>query len=291
MVRVPVSHTGGHRFDSCFAHLYLRRLIEKILHNSIFDNCKSVPERYTFCFLGGLMNDILGILYELESLDSSIFDIKRRMGNMPGRRAELQKKYDEIHGKIDALDNEEEQLKSEMKEISAMRNEHKAKISSDKDYLGSVKSNEEYMLVLNEIGKMEEDIRNGDLRTAEINARLEEIGEQKKAMSGNEGDGSIKEAIENLNEDLRSDEQSLLELESHRDAVIRSLPDDIAKKYRRIYEKRDGIAICLLESRHCPGCYSEIPQQLIEDVKLTDRVNFCMHCGRILLLKKYDNNC
>lgn len=237
------------------------------------------------------MNEIFSTLYELESLDTRIFEIKRHMGNMPGRRAQLQKEYDEIHGKMDALDAEEAEMNKEIEEISLMKDEHKQKIASDKDYLSSVKSNEEYMLVLNAIGKMEDDIRDGANRIRHINERLDEIKHARETMDSSEGDGSIKASIEDLNKELESDEQMLADLESHREAVIRSLPDDIARKYNRIYEKRDGIAICLLESKNCPGCYSEIPEQLIEDVKLTDKVNFCMHCGRILILKKYDNNC
>ncbi len=233
------------------------------------------------------MNDLLNTLYELESIDNQIFEIKRKMGNMPVKREELQKQYDEIHGKMDALNEEEKILTAEIAKIKQDKEIHVEKIASDKEYLSTVKSNEEYMLILNGIGNLEVNIKAGDDRIRVINTRLEEIGIIKNDISQNDSsDTGTKQEIENLNNELVHDEQVLSDIQSHRDAIIRSLPEDIQKRYDRIYQKRQGIAISLLNSQNCPGCFSEIPEQLIQDVRQMEKINYCMHCGRILLWKK-----
>ncbi len=237
------------------------------------------------------MNEVMQKLYELYEMDKKIFEIKRHMGNLPEDRKVVQVKYDEMTKHANVLREEKETLINEMKEFNAKKDEYKKEIDSDKDYLANVKSNEEYMMVLNSIDKMEEELKNGSETIIKNNRRIEEIEIDLKKYVENESSAKgLRQELEKFNKELEDDENKIVDLKSERESLVNHLPEDIKKKYERIYIKRRGIAISLINSALCSGCFSEIPQQLVQNVRMMEKINYCINCGRILLWSKDENS-
>ncbi len=237
------------------------------------------------------MNELMQKLYELQEMDKKIFEIKRHMGNLPEDRKIVQVKYDEMTKHANALREEKETLINEMKEFNRIKDENKTKIDSDKDYLANVKSNEEYMMVLNSIDKMEEELKIGSETIIKNNKRIEEIEIDLKKYIENESSAKgLGQELQEFNRQLEDDEKKILELNSERESLVLHLPEDIKRKYERIFIKRRGIAISLIDSTLCSGCFSEIPEQLVQSVRMMDKIDYCINCGRILLWRKDENS-
>lgn len=236
------------------------------------------------------MNEVLDMLYQLSNLDSEIFSIKRQMGDLPAKRESLEelikKRSDERQALLEERSGNTEKNADLEKHIA----EYKGKIKEDKDYLTQVKSNEEYMTVLQEIKNRQDFIQESEntimknmKRAEEIEKRLAELDTQ--SMSEDSPESELKA----ITAELEKDDTKLAELNSQRESLIRHLPDDLAKKYDKLFDRRKGLPIVMIETSYCTGCYSEIPEQLVDNVKSMDKVNYCINCGRILLWKKDEN--
>lgn len=236
------------------------------------------------------MNELLEMLYKLSSTDKEIFDIKRQMGNLPSRREELEmlivKRSEERQSLLDERSSNAE-LNTELeKKIE----EYKGKIREDKEYLNQVKSNEEYMTVLQEIKNRQDFIHESENTIMKNMARAEEIEKRLAAIdSESMSEGSPESELKTITAELEQDDSKLCQLDSERESVIRHLPDDIAKKYQKLFNRRKGLPVVLIDSSYCTGCFSEIPEQLVDNVKTMDKVEYCINCGRILLWKKDEN--
>ncbi|MFO8062642.1 MAG: C4-type zinc ribbon domain-containing protein [bacterium] len=236
------------------------------------------------------MNEVISQLYQLAEIDNEIFEIKRQMGTLPEERKRLESELNVEISAINKLKEEREKLVEENKELEEKKQKASKRIEEDKEYLNDVKSNEEYMRVLNEIKHSQDTIdESGDIlfrnlsRIEEIDSKLSELEQQSKEDSG------VQAKIDEINEKLKEDEVTLLELKEKRESLVRHLPEDLKKQYKKIHKSRSGLAIVLIDSAHCAGCFSEIPEQLYQNVRQMDDVNYCINCGRILLWEKDEN--
>jgi len=264
----------------------------KIKKFSITEITEGVPKSAPSLFYGGFMLDeVMEILYDVAKIDNEIAKTKRKMGDEPLKRnqlqiklAETEKNFAEIRDKRDENEKNNKILEEEIVVL-------KEKMKSDKQYLSTVKSNEEYMMILESLKHKQDKINDNEtilLKNLTENEKYEEIikkyeGESSKAYE-------LRGEIEKINENLKFYEQDLLIKNNERMKLIRRLPDDLRKKYLRIFEKRRGIGIVIIEDAYCLGCYAEIPAQIYDKVRSMKNVEYCLSCGRILLHKKDEGN-
>jgi hypothetical protein len=66
-------------------------------------------------------------------------------------------------------------------------------------------------------------------------------------------------------------------------AIVKSLPENIVKRYDQIRERRNGIAVSLVVDGACSACnVQQRPQQLV-DLKKYASIMQCSQCNRILV--------
>ncbi len=100
--------------------------------------------------------------------------------------------------------------------------------------------------------------------------KLEEVnlaGEKKKL---NDEAGHIKSDLENIKKDR---------------AVLSAKVDKkILAKYERIVKNKDGLAVVPVAKDSCQGCFTILPPQVINEIKLKNQVVVCENCARILYI-------
>lgn len=249
---------------------------------------EGVPQGAPFLFSGGFMLDeVMELLYDIAKIDSEISVIKRKMGDEPMKRKELQDQLAETEKNFASISDKRDENDKNNKILEDEINVLKEKMRSDKQYLSTVKSNEEYMMILEGLKHKQEKINENEstlLKNLTENEKYDEIikkyeGESSKA-------NELRGEIEKINQNLKLYEQDMLIKNDERGRMIHRLPDDLSRKYLRIHEKRRGVAIVIIESAHCQGCFAEIPAQLYDKVKSMKNVEICLSCGRMLLHKK-----
>lgn len=246
-----------------------------------------MPSGALFLFYGGKMDEMLMQLYALEEIDRKCYEVKRQMGDLPAKREKINALIGKVNTESETKREAKARMDEENKRMEEQNSVYREKIKSDKQYLNSVKSNEEYMMILDGIKKKQDTISENETVILRNMTEMERFDEDLKKIEEEKAkEDSIEKQLQEVNEQLRSFEGELKDLNEKREYILSHLPEDIRKRYQKIYDKRKGLAIVLIDDAHCTGCYSQIPQQLYDKVRSMKREEICLNCGRMLLLKK-----
>ena len=114
------------------------------------------------------------------------------------------------------------------------------------------------------------------------NLRIE-VAQKKEALAQKEKRvSSEKEKIEGQ---IKAVGQKIEELNSQRSKITPNLETKILGHYERILKNKDGLALVSVENDACQGCHINLPPQVINEVKIGERIVTCESCARILYSK------
>jgi hypothetical protein len=232
------------------------------------------------------IEDKLKALYELQTVDSSIDNIKRLRGELP---LEVQDLEDEIAGLQTRLENFEKEVKELEEAITKKKNEIKdseALIEKYKKQQNNVRNNREYEALSKEIEyqTLEIELRNKHIKEHQdkIEQRNVDIDESKKELDErNEDLQNKKDELDSIISDTKKDEESL----KNRSEEIKEIVEPrLLNAYSRIRENaRNGLAVVTVERDACGGCFNKIPPQRQLDIASRKKIIVCEYCGRILV--------
>lgn len=232
------------------------------------------------------VEDKLKALYELQTVDSSIDNIKRLRGELP---LEVQDLEDEIAGLKTRLENYENEVKELQDTISKKENEIKESellIDKYKKQQNNVRNNREYEALSKEIEyqTLEIELRKKHIR--EHNEKIEQINkdleESRKELEEREEDlKNKKEELDSIIAETQKDEEKL----NKRSEEIRQVVEPrLLNAYKRIRDNaRNGLAVVTVERDACGGCFNKIPPQRQLDIRSRKKIIVCEYCGRILV--------
>jgi hypothetical protein len=93
----------------------------------------------------------------------------------------------------------------------------------------------------------------------------------------NEHKNSVEERVKQI-------DQRLAQLEAQRKQILPGIEPKILKQYERILNNRDGLAIVSVKDNSCKGCNMFVPPQVINLIKMYERIITCEICNRILYI-------
>jgi predicted nucleic acid-binding Zn-ribbon protein len=227
-------------------------------------------------------------LVELQKADESFFQIKTKLKEKPqtieALRLAFEKKktnYHAIQDKLKAVQLHRKQQELDLKAIEDS-------IAKANTQLSLIKTNKEYTAKIGEIeglkadkSVLEEKILNefdeSDGITKELEKEKTVVDEEEKKFL------SQKQVIEKEIEELS---QQVAGLESQRKQLLDGIDPNLLRRYEMILEHKGGIAIVpIVAGNSCGGCYMNVPQQTINQLKMHDKLVECEICNRILYLE------
>jgi len=214
------------------------------------------------------------ILIEMEQIPKEIDRLKREFEESQASLNELKKKVAELQ--VDRR-NKELDLKTKEEELKKHQSE-----------LFSIKTNEAYTALLKEIEegkKLKNDIEDTVLAVMEQeDALLTEEKIKKEELAKNKEE--VTQQQKELENRLQRLKQNLQEVQSEQKEKIANINAEIFKRYQRIREKKDGVAVVPVADGFCGGCSIALPPQLINDVLKGEDLVACRNCLRILYLQE-----
>ncbi len=230
--------------------------------------------------------DKLKALYQLQSVDSDIDNIRVVRGELP---LEIQDLEDDITG----LDTRMKKLKEELAvlddSLSASRLKKRGSKALIKKYdkqIENIKNNREYESLSKEIEfqtlevelceKKEKEIKAKKLMKDEVTLATKEIlKERNKELKVKNSE------LDEITKGTEKEEKSLLRKSAKAQGIIE---ERLLNAYNRIRTNvRNGLAVVSLDRDACGGCFNKIPPQRQLDIKMHKKVIVCEHCGRILV--------
>ncbi len=237
------------------------------------------------------VEDKLKSLYELQQIDSQIDEIKKLRGELP---LEVEDLEDEVAGLQTRIAKYDEDLKENMANIAAKKNEieeHKTLIEKYTKQQNNVRNNREFNALSKEIEFKELEIELAEKHIKEFSAseslKKSTLKEAKAKLK--EKSGLLKEKKSELKAVIAETQKEEKDLQKQSETLLAELDERLGIAYKRIRTNaRNGLSVVIVNRDACGGCFNKIPPQRQLDIRARKKIIVCEHCGRILV-DKYIN--
>ena len=230
------------------------------------------------------MNQTLEQLIKLQKIDHRLLEIKEFMGDLPLTVETLEQELDALETdnkakkiRINEIDKENRHFEREIEGMNTKMVKHK-------DQLYLVKSNKEYDSLNYEIDHIKTNISESETQLLNIIEEKEKLEEIIKLNFGKiESTRTLLESnkIElNLAMDETQSEKS--KLEKNRNNLFNSIEPIKLHAYENIRQNSDGAGMESIIGNACGGCYSQLPQQTIIEIKKSIEIINCPSCSIML---------
>jgi len=228
----------------------------------------------------------LKALFELQTVDSKIDDIKRLRGELP---LEVQDLEDEIEGLQTRIQNFEEDLVKLEESISTKKIEIKESQGLIKKYTeqqNNVRNNREFDSLSKEIEFQNLEIELSDKRMKEFSIKIKEkqevIDESKSILDERTADlDNKRNELNSITNETKKEEDALIDKS---EKILSLVEERLANAYKKIRgNARNGLAVVTVQRDACGGCFNKIPPQRQLDVRSRKKIIVCEYCVRILV--------
>ena len=80
-------------------------------------------------------------------------------------------------------------------------------------------------------------------------------------------------------------EKEVAQTSTGRQSIAAQLNGDLIQRYEMIFSRRGGMAVVAVSDGICQGCFMNIPPQLSNEIRKSERLHLCPSCHRILFYK------
>ena len=223
-------------------------------------------------------------LIRLQTIDSEIYGLNREKESKPQEIQVLEAAFEEKKQSLAALEKNLLDLQKQRKETEldlASKEEGGKKLQSQ---LYSLKTNKEYQTMLQQIQGSKADASviedkllslfdQGDKVKNETEKEKQRLKEEEKIFL---------EQKKKIEDRVKEIDDRLSQLEAQRKQVAPDVETKILAQYERIIKSRDGLGIVNVKNNSCGGCNMLVPPQVINLIKMYERIITCEMCNRIL---------
>ena len=233
-----------------------------------------------------LKSQIIGLV-KLQTVDSEIYALQAEKVRRPLEIKNLEVLFEEKKQKL--ADLEKASL-----DLQKQRNDGELDLASKDEgikklerQLYSLKTNKEYQAMLQQINDAKADASVIEdkilLLFDQVDKAKNDIDKEKQRLKEEEGVFvGEKKKIETRMKEI---DDRLAQLEAQRQQVIPEIEPKILVQYDRILANRDGLAIVSVKDNSCQGCNMHVPPQVINLIKMYERIITCEVCNRMLYIE------
>ena len=239
------------------------------------------------------MIEQLGLLIELQKLDTVILALHSKIDLMPGTIAASEGPLKKSEASFENLKQGCAAVEKKKKDREQTIQDINEKIKKLTQRTSEIKNNKEYQAHLKEIEKAEKDLRSAEddlldaIESIEKSAKLL-AAEQSSIAAERAKLDVIKLEIEKT---ITLDRQELKKLKVARKQFIEKLAEldpDIYGRYIATMKLGRGLAVVEAKNEICQGCNLHIPPQMFVELKKNEEITLCPQCRRILYYNESD---
>ncbi len=227
------------------------------------------------------MNQTLEQLIKLQEIDHRLLEIKEHMGDLPSivesqelEIATIQSENEQNQYRIEQIDKDIRHYESEVEDFST-------KLEKYKEQLFLVKSNKEYDAISHEIDHMKTTISESETVQLQFEEEKTELEETIKLNTN-----KIESTLESLSSNRIALQSAMSEttheqekLESNRKILYKDIEQNYLSQYETLRNARDGVGMASIIGSACGGCYSQLPPQIVIEIKENKQIITCPGCS------------
>lgn len=231
-------------------------------------------------------------LVQLQVIDGKIYGLRKEKERAPEEALKLQKELEDKKANLKTLEEEDKSLARRRKEKEIDLGSKEENIKKLNSQLSSLKTNKEYHAMLSQITSFKTDI-------SVLEEDILKIMDEQDALKGKlakekayltEEDKKFQEEKKKIDECVKEIEYAISELTAKRNQIIPSIDKRIYSTYERILKGKDGLALVAVKvaakDYSCQGCYIGVTSQVVNEIKMYDKIVTCESCARILYLEE-----
>jgi len=236
------------------------------------------------------MEEQYDILLELQRIDIDIDEEEKKKRSLPLMIEGITKK---IQGLKDSLKNKNEnykslQIKLKRKEVDLAEKSNKINKHQEDLYGGKISDIKELKQIQKVIAKYEEEKNGIEENVLDLMEEVEDINKSiynlEEDLKGKEKE--YKKCKEEIDSARLVIEKNMSSLNIKREEILNKITDDrLLKEYELLRKEKGGKAIMEVDGSICPGCYLDLPSDVIYQLKKNRKIITCPNCNRILIWK------
>lgn len=226
-------------------------------------------------------------LVSLQELDSEIYALRNELVAKPLEIKAMEASFEAKKVNLTLLEKKSLDLQKKRKEKELELATNTETVKKLQSQLYSLKTNKEFQVMQLQIADAKADgsvIEDAILMSFEESDKIKlEIDQEKLKLNNEEKNfQQQKNAIEMR---LKEIDGRLNQLNAQRKQIIPEIDAKMLSGYERILQGKDGLAIAPVKDNSCGGCHMSVPAQVINLIKMYERIITCEVCNRILYIK------
>ena len=220
-------------------------------------------------------------------VDKEIYALLDEKEKLPKELEAKESEFEEKKKSLLAIEETYKDLLKQKKDKELQLGTREEEIKKLQSQLYSLKTNKEYSAMLQQIEGAKADksaledqillLLEGVDRVKEEESRVKERLAKEEAV--------FKEEKKKIEDRIKEVEQRVAQLESQRKIAMQGIDLKILAQYERILKGRQGMALAAVADFSCQGCFMNITHQVINEIKMYDKIVTCGACQRILYLE------
>ncbi|MFC1709379.1 zinc ribbon domain-containing protein [Candidatus Omnitrophota bacterium] len=225
-------------------------------------------------------------LIRLQELDKQLYDLNKEKEEKPKILEALQSEFDQTKQILNEFEEKSKALLLKRKDCEGQLATKEEKIKELQNKLFGLKTNKEYSTMLSEINGIKMD---SSLLEEQILKIFDEQDGLQKGLEKQKEELKVEESKlgqekNKITDRIKEIEGFIKDLSAKREVTEKGVDSKIASQYSRILKGKESLALVEVANHSCQGCFMEVPPQVINEIKMNDRLIFCEMCARILYI-------
>jgi len=226
----------------------------------------------------------LDVLRKAQQLDSEIHHAHILLEEIPLQRTQLKSELELEKARLNELEKSFKDIQLKLKEKELELSQKEMQIKKLDGQLSQVKTNKEYAALQQEIASLKADnslLEEGIIHILdEVEAAKDEVRKEKEKFA------LITKSFQGKDDEMVAQEKNLQgrlsDMKKQREEAVAQLPPELGELYNRIVVKKQGLALAVVNGEVCAACQMKLRPQLINEIRLGEKIIVCENCSRIL---------
>lgn len=230
------------------------------------------------------MDPRLVTLIDLQKAKGALYQLETQLNELPRQRAGVQAELDGLLAEADAAKEAHTQAELQQRRKEKLLTEVQEDKRKKDAQLFQIKSNKEYQASTIEI----DTLKKRELRLEEeVVAAMEEaeklaaVVEEKKAKAADKK-GALQDRIDLLKAEEDRLSALIASARAEADEVATQVPPPLLKRFDRIFNGKQGVAMAAANEGHCDACHVCLTPHTIQLARRGQDFVSCEGCGRLL---------
>jgi len=227
-------------------------------------------------------------ILNLQSIDVEVIQLKSDLNKFQNSIKKIEEEKVTVNDSLKCFADELINLNLSQKKASGEIDSLKEKHMKLEVQLNAIKTNKEYTLMLSEIEKAKQGVRDAEDKSLEIMELVENKNLEKnsKTLKCESLVTQIDKRIDEQEQDILKCQNRLKELEIKRKESSANCSGDLYNRYEKYFQKKNSIGLVPLhDNGACGGCHQILPPNTKNEVMKGNMV-VCDNCSRLIYWEK-----